>query len=247
MDGQLNPVDLYGLQAEQHDYVVAFHHIIHVCMCGCLHNGSESDQLVFWFPLNCTLKEQHRPRNVSCLHPLHPLCQRIVMGQIRVLLIKLIALWGGGGEHTFEREKGKQRERMKGWSSGKDAEINAVQVTTGSPGRRQCAGRYLVVGGAEHLVKVRQPGVALCIPLGHLLPLLLQLLPEVHIALGKKRSSQSKWLTKRQEDHHREQTIKYTSEASAHDTCSVTDTRTPSLCKVELMRIRKSNQCKSWH
>lgn len=56
--------------------------------------------------------------------------------------------------------------------------INAMVII--SCGFSRC---YLVVRGAEQLIVVRQPGVALCVPLGHLLPLLLQLLPEVNITL----------------------------------------------------------------
>lgn len=98
------------------------------------------------------------------------------MGHARVVLLKLIPL------------KNKQTKAIRACQAVQEAnvhqqlklawKINATVIISCGFSRR-----YLVVRGAEQLIVVGQPGVALRVPLGHLLPLLLQLLPEVNITL----------------------------------------------------------------
>ena len=53
-----------------------------------------SHQLVVWFSLYGALKQAHGPRDVPCLHPPHPLSKGVLVGQVRVVLLKLVPLEG---------------------------------------------------------------------------------------------------------------------------------------------------------
>jgi hypothetical protein len=69
-----------------------------------------SYQLVVWFSLYGTLKQTHGPRDVPCLHPLHPFSKGVLVGQVRVVLLKLVPL---EGMRERGREGGRNRERVK--------------------------------------------------------------------------------------------------------------------------------------